>query len=47
MTLTGSDLNSDGIGDTSYDLDMMTRGVKDDGYPLMAAYGWCTGTGWD
>ena len=44
---TGSDLNSDGIGDTPYDLDTTTRGTKDDGYPLMVAYGWCTGTGWD
>ena len=44
---TGSDLDLDGIGDTPYDLDTMTRGTKDDGYPLMATYGWCTGTGWD
>jgi len=44
---TGSDLDSDGIGDTPYDLDTMTRGIKDDGYPLMVAYNWCTGTGRD
>jgi parallel beta-helix repeat protein len=44
---TGSDLDSDGIGDTPYDLDTTTRGIKDDGYPLMAAYGWCIDTGWD
>jgi parallel beta-helix repeat protein len=45
---TGSDLDSDGIGDTPYELDTISdRVVKDDDYPLMAAYGWCTGTGWD
>jgi parallel beta-helix repeat protein len=41
---TGEDNNSDGIGDTPYEID---GPGNDDSYPLMEKYNWCTGTGWE
>ncbi len=42
---TGSDQDSDGIGDSAYTIDGLA--METDDYPLMMPYGWCTGTGWD
>ncbi len=42
---TGGDLDIDGVGDSPYGIDGNAQ--EEDSYPLMEAYGWCTGTGWD
>ena len=43
-THNGVDADSDGIGDSEYNVD---GNGGNDNYPLMEAYGWCTGTGWE
>lgn len=50
---TGEDEDQDSIGDTPYILDSSPsrreedKVMREDSYPLMEAYGWCTGTGWE